>query len=87
MPTTDDLKSLQYSFDGSPFCQVDASFLVNTNTLQYSFDGSPFWALSPPNDGTWSNKVIKVYEGGQWVSKLGKVYVTGSWIQSETKTY
>lgn len=50
LTTTSDLSALDYSFDGSPFCQIAGASDVITDGLDYSFDGSPFWAIYPSID-------------------------------------
>ena len=42
LPTTGDLGSLDYAFDGAPFNEGAGSASVNLGTMDYAFDASPF---------------------------------------------
>lgn len=43
MITTTQLRTLKYSADGSPFCQITATSNLNVNTTKYSLDGAPWY--------------------------------------------
>lgn len=45
--TSTDLKTLDYDYNGEPFCQVDFEKL-NTETLDHDLNGEPFVAIRPP---------------------------------------
>jgi hypothetical protein len=51
LPTSDDLKTMDYSFDGQPFVSVPLSN-IDTTTMDYAFDGQPFVTNPSGNTGT-----------------------------------
>lgn len=42
LPTRDELKTLDWAFQGQPFCMVDAQGNVNLTTMDWAFQGQPF---------------------------------------------
>ena len=44
--TKDEVQSLQYSANGSPWCSVTSKSELDPDTLEYSSDGSPWWGFS-----------------------------------------
>ncbi len=42
LPTRAELKTLDWSFQGQPFCMVDAQGNVNLATMDWAFQGQPF---------------------------------------------
>ena len=45
LPTRDNVLTLDYSGDGSPFCLIAAKSGIELDSLDYSGDGSPWWGL------------------------------------------
>lgn len=50
-PTTTDVKSLDYPYQGQPFVRVPAKDGFNTNTLDYPYQGQPFIAQPDSSGG------------------------------------
>lgn len=42
LPTSTDVSTLDYAYNGMPFGRVPATNLVNTFTMDYSYNGMPF---------------------------------------------
>ena len=42
LPTYENLKTLDYAYDGCPFCNVGAADSVDLNGLDFAFQGEPF---------------------------------------------
>lgn len=47
-----DVKTLKYSYDGSPTVRIATSGILQPLTLKNSYDGSPWYALSVPTTYT-----------------------------------
>lgn len=45
LPTPTNLQTLDYSYNGFPFCQVVSKSGITPDTLDISFLGFPFWAI------------------------------------------
>jgi len=42
LPTANDLKTMDYSFQGQPFVDIPAKESINLETMDYAFQGQPF---------------------------------------------
>jgi hypothetical protein len=42
LPTPDNLKTMDYAFQGQPFVDVPAKDSIDLKTMDYSFQGQPF---------------------------------------------
>ena len=42
LPTPDNLKTMDYAFQGQPFVDVPAKDAVDIETMDYAFQGQPF---------------------------------------------
>lgn len=42
LPTPTELQTLDYGFNGEPFCGVPAKGAIDVKTMDYGFDGEPF---------------------------------------------
>lgn len=61
-----DVRTLKYSYDGSPTAQFCTSGALQPLTLKNSYDGSPWYALSAPTVYTLTvdNETIDITFGG-----------------------
>lgn len=86
-PTTTDIKALNFSYKGQPFCRIANSSM---NTLDFSYQGKPFWALSSVivitglpikrwSGSAWIDVNIKYFTGLIFATKPVKAYINGSW--------
>lgn len=71
LPTKTTISTLQFSGDGSPWCDVAAKAAVNLDALEYSLDGSPWWGIE---DASASNP-IKSVTAVTWaaIKKIGGI--------------
>jgi hypothetical protein len=69
MVDPDDIKTLQFSLDGSPWCNVAGNSSIDTDTMEFSLDGSPWWGhvetaiASQWNMYVGAASVEKIYHG------------------------
>lgn len=42
LPTSNDVLTMDYSYNGMPFGDVPATSAVNTGTMDYAYNGMPF---------------------------------------------
>jgi hypothetical protein len=80
LPSDSNIKSLQFSKDGSPWVRVAAKSGIDTDGLSYSLDGSPWWGVEvggAPPAATW-----KLYVGSVQVTTMyvGNTEVTNSYV-------
>ena len=78
------IKSLKYSFDGSPWARLATKAGLGVNTLQYSLDGSPWWGVEP-SALTWTAYLLKYYTGGTWTTKPLKWHNGSIWVEKDLK--
>jgi hypothetical protein len=64
LPTPTDLKTLDWSFQGQPFCWVAAKSSITLAGMDYSFQAQPFVA----NEGEESTSNIKSISGVAYAS-------------------
>lgn len=61
LPTTDDIKTMDYGFEGQPFVNVPAKD-IDLTTMDYAFEGQPFvsnpFAGEPPAPSAWKPKIM-----------------------------
>jgi hypothetical protein len=75
LPTAADLNTLNYVFQGQPFCNTGAS-TMNADSLNYVFQGQPFYFVSDAGAGAGNIKTIggipvanvKTWGGISWAS-------------------
>jgi hypothetical protein len=79
LPTSTELKSMDYSYRGEPFVWISANNSINLSTMDYSYNGEPFVVnpgIAPHNirnvnTVSWWLKVKKF--GGKLISDINKV--------------
>lgn len=78
LPVDSDLKTLDISYLGEPFCQVLAKEGTDPNTLDLSYLGQPFWVVMVGTNTQYyrlqvgESQVVKAY--------LGDVEVVGMYL-------
>ena len=46
LPNSNDLSSLEFSLDGSPYFEISVDPFMDLSFLDLSLDGSPFWGIN-----------------------------------------
>jgi len=49
LPTSTDLETMDYSYQGQPFVDVPARSDIDTTTMDYSYQGQPFVTNPAPS--------------------------------------
>lgn len=76
LPSSNDLASLNYVYQGAPFVQVEAT-AINTTSLDVAYQGAPFVAVGPIV-AAGLNVYVRV--AGAWKQASAMfVRVSGSW--------
>lgn len=75
--TPDNLKSLDYGFDGSPFVNVPAKTGMNLGSMDYAYAGQPF---VPNPDAATSGNVKQINIADSWKTITGmQINISDSW--------
>jgi len=71
LPTRTNLLTLDYSENGSPFCNIASKSGISLDGLDYSENGSPFWGL--PVTVTTTNDVFAWMDGNATQDIFGMI--------------